>query len=317
MSDALSGVWRPGDGEQRVEWGLIGTEFEVRDKRHFDNGLRVTSLAVHDDRIAAVWRPGDGDQEIRYGLSFPELVEADRALFARGLRIEALSRSAGRYAAVWRLGSGEQWWGVRRGAVDFTTEDSAYLSRGLRLTSLDVGTEPVGLYRYPWRARDSFTVSQGNNEPAISHTGSQAWAFDFEMPEGTELLAARSGTVEWVQAAIAFTYDDRRPSGPDNPLIADNSPDNWGNGVRLRHAGDFTSWYFHLQTNGVLVAVGDHVEQGQPIARSGNTGRSRGPHLHFQVQADSTDWGATVPATFGAECEQPASGVTVTSDNER
>ncbi|MGH7462594.1 MAG: M23 family metallopeptidase [Longimicrobiales bacterium] len=90
---------------------------------------------------------------------------------------------------------------------------------------------------------------------------------------------------------------------------------NWGNAVRIRHPGGFTSWYFHIQANGVLVNVGDVVTQGQVIATSGNTGRSSVAHLHFQVQADSTDWGMTVPCTFGENCEQPITSDSVTSDN--
>ena len=85
--------------------------------------------------------------------------------------------------------------------------------------------------------------------------------------------------------------------------------------MRLRHAGGFTSWYFHIQQNGVLVNVGDVVTQGQAIALSDNTGRSSGAHLHFQVQADSTNWGQSVACTFGANCELPATGASVTSDN--
>ena len=85
--------------------------------------------------------------------------------------------------------------------------------------------------------------------------------------------------------------------------------------MRIRHAGGFTSWYFHIQANGVLVNVNDVVTQGQVIAISGNTGRSSGAHLHFQVQADSANWGHSVAHTFGANCEQPAGGTTVTSDN--
>jgi murein DD-endopeptidase MepM/ murein hydrolase activator NlpD len=65
----------------------------------------------------------------------------------------------------------------------------------------------------------------------------------------------------------------------------------------------------------VLVNVGDVVTQGQAIAISDDTGRSSGAHLHFQVQADSTNWGQSVPCTFGVGREQPATGASVTSDN--
>src|SRR5262249_11846696 len=41
--------------------------------------------------------------------------------------------------------------------------------------------------------------------------------------------------------------------------------------------------YCHLQKGGVLVKVGQAVTAGQPIAHSGNTGFSTGPHLHFCV----------------------------------
>ena len=44
------------------------------------------------------------------------------------------------------------------------------------------------------------------------------------------------------------------------------------------------------------------------------SGMTSGPHLHFQVQANSTNWGQSVPIAFG-DCEVPAGGATVTSDN--
>jgi murein DD-endopeptidase MepM/ murein hydrolase activator NlpD len=155
-------------------------------------------------------------------------------------------------------------------------------------------------------------VAQGNNNATGSHNGVQAYAFDFDFASGTQIRAARAGTVEWLQSSLTKTYDPSKPTTADNTPFALGSRDNWGNAVRIRHTGPFTSWHFHIQTNSVLVKVGDKVERGQPIALSDNTGRSTAPHLHFQVQADSTDWGQSVPITFKS-CEVPTRGPWSTS----
>jgi murein DD-endopeptidase MepM/ murein hydrolase activator NlpD len=311
----LAAVWRPGSGAQWVNWGLSGDDFKKLDQPYFDQGLRVTSLAVENGKLAAVWRPGSGAQWVHWGMSGADLTKLDKTYFDQALRITSLAVDEGKYAAVWRPGSGAQWWSVRRGVVDFKTEDSAYFARGLRIACFELQNDPVGAYRYPWQGGVSYTVAQGNNNPSGSHNGSQAWAFDFKLPAGTQIRAARDGIVEWLQEGQTATYNPDLPTGPGNTPFPGGSLQNWGNAVRLRHSGGFTSWYFHIQTNGVLVKVNDEVKQGQVIALSDNTGRTSGPHLHFQVQADSTDWGQSVPHTFGADCEQPVTGDSVTSDN--
>ena len=312
----LAAVWRPGSGTQWIRVGMTFDEFKAQDLTYFRQGLRVTSLEFENGRYAAVWRPGSGTQWVRGGMSFGEFAEQDRTYFALGLRITALAVDKGRYAAVWRPGSGTQWWSTRRGAVDFATEDNTYFARGLRLACLELHDDPVGAYRYPWQGGVSYSVGQGNNNPPPgSHNGSQSFAFDFSLPAGTTIRAARGGTVEWLQENLTATFNPNLPQGPGNMPFPDGSLQNWGNALRIRHAGGFTSWYFHIQANGVLVNVGDVVTQGQAIALSGNTGRSSAAHLHFQVQADSTDWGQSVAHTFGDDCEQPATGATVTSDN--
>ena len=313
----FAAVWRPGTGPQWWRSGMFVNEFKAQDAAYVAQGLRIAALELDNGRYTAVWRPGSGIQWWRAGMSFGEFVGQDRAYFAQGLRIAALAVENGRYAAVWRPGWGPQWWSTRRGVVDFTTEDAAYVGRGLRLAVLELQDDPIGAYRYPWGGGVSYTVGQGNNNPSGSHKPgeSQAWAFDFALPAGTTIRAARGGMVEWLQENLTATYNPDLDDGPGNMPFPDGDLQNWGNAVRLRHAGGFTSWYFHLQANGVLVDVGDVVSQGQAIATSGNTGRSTQPHLHFQVQADSIEWGQSVPHTFGADCEQPATGDSVTSDN--
>ncbi len=310
----IAAVWRPGTGTQWVRWGMSDEDFKAQDRTYFAQGLRITSLAIENGRLAAVWRPGSGAQWVHWNLSGDDFGARDRTYFAQGLRITALVTEGGRYAGVWRPGSGEQWWSARRCAVDFRTEDAAYFARGLRIDGLALADDPVGAYRYPWKGGVTRRVGQGANTSG-SHNGSQAWAYDFDMEAGTEIRAARAGRVEWLQENLTATYNPNVANGPGNMPFPNGSLQNWGNAVRLRHAGGFTSWYFHIQANGVLVNVGDEVAQGQAIARSGNTGRSSGPHLHFQVQADSIDWGLSVAVTFGNNCEQPAGGTSVTSDN--
>lgn len=85
---------------------------------------------------------------------------------------------------------------------------------------------------------------------------------DYGMPVGTEIYAAAKGIV----------------------IISKNSGYNggYGNYVVIQHPNNTQTVYGHL-TN-TIVAVGQTVKQGQLIGYSGNTGKSTGPHLHFEVR---------------------------------
>ena len=56
----------------------------------------------------------------------------------------------------------------------------------------------------------------------------------------------------------------------------------YGNYVRIRHNGDYSTAYAHMSRFGDLT-VGKRVRQGQIIGYVGATGRVTGPHLHFEV----------------------------------
>jgi murein DD-endopeptidase MepM/ murein hydrolase activator NlpD len=56
----------------------------------------------------------------------------------------------------------------------------------------------------------------------------------------------------------------------------------YGNYVVIRHANGTQTLYGHLQS--ITVSAGGHVSQGETIGYLGNTGRSTGPHLHFEVR---------------------------------
>ena len=57
----------------------------------------------------------------------------------------------------------------------------------------------------------------------------------------------------------------------------------------MLHSDGTTGEYFHLERGSVQVRVGERVARGQRLARSGNTGFSTAPHLHFGVYRTGRD----------------------------
>jgi len=126
-------------------------------------------------------------------------------------------------------------------------------------------------YRYslPYAPGSSFRVSQGY-DGKFSHKGSNRFAIDWRMPEGTPVHAARGGFVVKVK-------DDSDRGGGDVKF------DTFNNYVLIRHDDGTLGQYCHLKKGGVKVREGDVVNDGDLLAHSGNTGFSSGPHLHFSV----------------------------------
>ncbi len=80
---------------------------------------------------------------------------------------------------------------------------------------------------------------------------------DFSMPVGTPILAVGDGEV------VVAKYDSAA-----------------GYYLTIRHGRQYSTRYMHLKK--ILVKQGDKVKRGDRIALSGNTGRSTGPHLHYE-----------------------------------
>ncbi|GAB3994464.1 hypothetical protein GCM10029992_08930 [Glycomyces albus] len=88
----------------------------------------------------------------------------------------------------------------------------------------------------------------------------------------------------------------------------DGSPEVAGCGwyVNIVHAGDYLTRYCHFgQTP--LVQVGDTVQAGQLLGYVGSSGRSSGPHLHYEVhlEADRSPAGAVDPVAFMEQMGAP------------
>ncbi|HWC58690.1 MAG TPA: M23 family metallopeptidase [Verrucomicrobiae bacterium] len=125
------------------------------------------------------------------------------------------------------------------------------------------------VYSLPYAPGTTHKITQGYNGK-YSHQGSNKYAIDWQMPEGTPVYAARGGLVVKVK-------DDSDRGGGDIKY------DPYNNYVLIRHDDGTLGHYCHLKKGGVTVHPGQVVKTGDLIAHSGNTGFSSGPHLHFCV----------------------------------
>lgn len=125
------------------------------------------------------------------------------------------------------------------------------------------------IYHLPYRKGTSCKVTQGHNGK-LSHHGPDRYAVDFAMKEGTLVCAARAGIV----------VDLRESSDVGGPRKSYRDHSNF---VSIAHADGTIGEYYHLKQDGVLVKIGQAVAAGEVIARSGDTGYSTHPHLHFGV----------------------------------
>jgi murein DD-endopeptidase MepM/ murein hydrolase activator NlpD len=74
-------------------------------------------------------------------------------------------------------------------------------------------------------------------------------------------------------------------AGPGTVVIAE-SHQGYGNTVLIDHGNEVTTLYGHMQWGSLRVTAGDTVTAGTPLGAEGNTGRSFGCHLHFEVRVD-------------------------------
>jgi murein DD-endopeptidase MepM/ murein hydrolase activator NlpD len=150
--------------------------------------------------------------------------------------------------------------------------------------------EPVAVASHVWTPRIDFVAFGANadqaarplinplpNQPVSSGFGPRKHPFngeytqhrgiDLSAPAGTAVHAAAAGTVQ-----IATV---RYPEGAD-----------WGTVIVVDHGYGMMTFYSHLDT--LAVNVGDQVSANQIIGAAGTTGKTTGPHLHFEVWVNGT-----------------------------
>ncbi len=131
------------------------------------------------------------------------------------------------------------------GRVDYFQPDGVSIRKTLMKTPIDGArlSSGFGMRRHP---------VLGYNK---MHKG-----VDFAAPTGTPIYAAGDGVVEYASRFSSY-----------------------GNYVRIRHNGQLKTAYAHMHKFGKGISKGVRVKQGQIIGYVGTTGRSTGPHLHYEV----------------------------------
>jgi murein DD-endopeptidase MepM/ murein hydrolase activator NlpD len=125
----------------------------------------------------------------------------------------------------------------------------------------------------------------------LEHVRSQARKLPFNNPSPASDITSRFGNrldPFLGRLALHAGIDFRAPSGtrivataPGTVITAGKSG-GYGNMVEIDHGNGITTRYAHLSS--ILVNGGDTISAGEAIGRSGSTGRSTGPHLHYEVR---------------------------------
>src|SRR5215510_9741506 len=131
------------------------------------------------------------------------------------------------------------------------------------------------------------TSVYGMRQHPIDHEERLHSGMDIAAPAGTPIQAAAAGQV-----------------------VFSGTQAGYGNVVVIQHEEGYSTLYAHNTAN--LVSVGTTVSQGQPIAMVGSTGRSTGPHLHFEVRKDGK---RLDPVQFFAAGNTPKSAAAAEDDS--
>ena len=193
---------------------------------------------------------------------FYHRVRPGENLYRIGLRYDVSPKvlvKANRVGDVRSIRPGTRLWIPKRGAAAGRATRAAHArtarptqaAEARRLARLDARKSSNLSFVWPLRGR---LTSRFGTRGGRSHDG-----LDLAARRGSPIHAAEAGRV-----------------------IKSGRLGDYGNVVILKHAGHYRSVYAHVSKS--LVRKGAFVEKGDRIALVGNTGRSTGPHLHFEIR---------------------------------
>ena len=158
----------------------------------------------------------------------------------------------------------------RAGDAESIVDDANAVFLSLARFEAARGAIDIAPIHLPLSSVDRVSSTYGNRRDPFSGGRAFHAGIDYPKPAGTLVLSAGYGKV---------TFAGER-SG-------------YGKLVEITHGNGLVTRYGHLST--YLVKKGQVVDTGTPIAKVGSTGRSTGPHLHFEVRRDDV---AVDPARY-------------------
>lgn len=208
-------------------------------------------------------------------------------------------------------------------------------SSGLILTPIQHYTPELNLYSYNnnkirlsqqiffplhlpfW---GEWIVSQGHNG-SYTHMGDWSSAYDFMLLDKEMKTHSSDGLFcrdyycynKPVLAPADGIVEEIIDHLEDNEIGNNDSVNNWGNSIVIRHIPGLYTQISHLRKGTFKVAKGDHISCGDVLANCGNSGRSPQPHIHFQVQASPKIGAKTIDYPFSYYLKSKSNGLILTS----
>lgn len=158
-----------------------------------------------------------------------------------------------------------------------------------------------------------WTISQGY-DGGITHKGDWGKALDFVITDKEKKTYQGAGSK--LEDFYCYNKPVLSPADgiaveiidyvEDNAVGGNNTRQNWGNTIVIKHAEGLYTKLSHLKKGSFRVTKGAYIKKGEIIASCGNSGRSPEPHLHFQVQSTPYFDSRTMAYPFAYYLQQEA-----------
>jgi murein DD-endopeptidase MepM/ murein hydrolase activator NlpD len=147
-------------------------------------------------------------------------------------------------------------------------------------------------YQIPFKSSFKRKITQAFNGQFSHYSLDNQHAVDIALPVGTPVTAARAGVV-------IYTKDDYIFSGQSTYFL------DKANKVEVLHDDGTYAVYAHLLQNTIGVTIGDSVIVGSVLGKSGSSGFSTGPHMHFVIRRNIGFKTVSVPFRFSDNNANP------------